>query len=296
LKPSNATRFITHYASTQRHEPSLVLPKRWNAAPRWAITLRPWPRAITWISCFRLSLSQRRIHRSHPGQRPPQDERIQARFPIGSNSSERLYWPGWAGGFSGPKRSRNSRPSGSRFDLTPNQWDFGRSQVGARGQAQSFRFTNQGEEPFSRVSVRIAENILGSLLGRIISKGATYQGVYNFKIEDNRCKVTLNPGEKCEIVVRFMPSSAGNRRGTLQVSVDDRLATASLSGEGVGAQPQPRRVWRCVNGKIEYLDARECQRREGNHTPTRRRPGADAAPSGDRCVSRRAGWWCMLGQ
>ena len=85
--------------------------------------------------------------------------------------------------------------------------------------------------------------------------------------EDNRCKVTLNPGEKCEIVVRFMPSSAGNRRGTLQVSVDDRLATASLSGEGVGAQPQPRRVWRCVNGKIEYLDARECQRREGESYP-----------------------------
>jgi hypothetical protein len=89
----------------------------------------------------------------------------------------------------------------------------------------------------------------------------------DFKIEDNRCKVTLNPGEKCEIVVRFMPSSVGNRRGTLQVSVDDRLATASLSGEGVGAQPQARRVWCCVNGKIEYLDARECQRREGESYP-----------------------------
>ena len=85
--------------------------------------------------------------------------------------------------------------------------------------------------------------------------------------EDNRCKVTLNPGEKCEIVVRFMPSSAGNRRGTLQVSVDDRLATASLSGEGVGAQPQPRRAWCCVNGKIENLDTRECQLRKGESYP-----------------------------
>jgi hypothetical protein len=35
---------------------------------------------------------------------------------------------------------------------------------------------------------------------------------------------------------------------------------------------------------------------EANHTLTRRRPGADAAPSGDRCVSRRAVWWCMLGK
>ena len=92
-------------------------------------------------------------------------------------------------------------------------------------------------------------------------------GGYNFKIEDNRCNVTLNPGENCEIVVRFMPSSGGKLRGTLQVSVGDRLATASLSGEGVGAQPQPRRAWCCVNGKIEHLDARECQRREGESYP-----------------------------
>ena len=175
-----------------------------------------------------------------------------------------------AGGGQGEARlsgaARRARTM-SRFDLTPNQWDFGQSQVGARGQAQSFRLTNQGEEPFSPASVRIAENILGSLLGRIISKGATYQGVYNFKIEDNRCKVTLNPGEKCEIVVRFMPSSVGKRRGTLQVSVGDRLATASLSGAGVGAQPQPRIVWCCVNWNIERLDARECQRRKGVSYP-----------------------------
>ena len=32
------------------------LPKRWNAAPRWAITPRPRPRATIWIGCFRPSL------------------------------------------------------------------------------------------------------------------------------------------------------------------------------------------------------------------------------------------------
>jgi uncharacterized protein DUF4062/centrosomal CEP192-like protein/NB-ARC domain-containing protein len=174
-----------------------------------------------------------------------------------------------AGGGQGEARlsgaAKRARPK-SRFDLTPNQWDFGRSQIGARGQAQSFRLTNQGEEPFSRVRVRIDENILDSLLGQLTGKGATNQGSYNFKIEENRCDVTLNPGDYCEIVVRFMPRSGGNLRGRLQVSVDDRLATASLSGVGVGA-PQPRKVWCCVNGKIEYLDARECQRREGESYP-----------------------------
>jgi hypothetical protein len=154
----------------------------------------------------------------------------------------------------------------SRFVLTPNQWDFGRLQVDARGQAQSFRLTNQGEEPFSIGRVRIDENIPGSLIGQYINKGATNQGGYNFNI-DNRCNGTLNPGGDCEILVRFMPRSAGKLRGTLQISIGDRVATASLSGEGVGVQPQPRRAWCCVNGKIENLDANECRRREGESYP-----------------------------
>ncbi len=41
----------------------------------------------------------------------------------------------------------------------------------------------------------------------------------------------------------------------------------SLSGASVVEQPQPIRVWCCVNGKIEYIDARECQRREGESYP-----------------------------
>jgi uncharacterized protein DUF4062/centrosomal CEP192-like protein/NB-ARC domain-containing protein len=156
-----------------------------------------------------------------------------------------------------------------RFVLTPNQWDFGRLQVGARGQAQSFRLTNQGEEPFSNIRVKIVENILGSLLGQLMSKEATYQGGSNFKIEDNRCNVTLKPGENCEIVVRFIPRLGGRLRGSLQVSVGDGAATASLSGEGVGAQPQPQpgRGWCCVNGKIENLNSRECRQREGKSYP-----------------------------
>src|SRR4030095_6519225 len=153
-----------------------------------------------------------------------------------------------------------------RFDLTPNQWDFGRSQVGARSQAQSFRLTNRGEEPFSVASVRINESVLDSLLGRYINKGATNQGSSNFSIE-NRCHGTLNPGGACELVVRFMPRSAGKLLGTLQISVGDSFATASLSGAGVGAQPQPGRAWCCVNGTIENLDARECRRREGESSP-----------------------------
>jgi len=152
--------------------------------------------------------------------------------------------------------------SKSRFVLTPNQWDFGRSQVGARSQAQSFRLTNQGEEPFSIGRVRIDENILGSLIGRYINKGATNQGSSNFNIE-NRCNGTLNPGSACEIVVRFMPRSAGKLRGTLQISVGDRFATASLSGAGVGGQTQSKIGWCCVSGRIEDLDAHECQRRKG---------------------------------
>jgi Domain of unknown function (DUF4062)/Abnormal spindle-like microcephaly-assoc'd, ASPM-SPD-2-Hydin/NB-ARC domain len=154
----------------------------------------------------------------------------------------------------------------SRFDLTPNQWDFGRLQVDARSQAQSFRLTNRGEEPFIVASVRINESVLGSLLGRDINKGATNQGSSNFNIE-NRCNGTLNPGSACEIVVRFMPRLAGKLRGTLQISIGDSFATASLSGVGVGAQPQPRRAWCCVSGRIEDLDARECQRRKGASYP-----------------------------
>ncbi len=161
--------------------------------------------------------------------------------------------------------AKGARPKAG-FVLTPNQWDFGRLQVGARSQDQSFRLTNQGEEPFSVGRVRIDENVLGSLPGRYINKGATNQGGYNFNI-DNRCNGTLNPGGACEILVRFMPRSAGKLRGTLQISIGDRVATASLSGEGVGVQSQPRRAWCCVNGKIENLDARECRLRKGESYP-----------------------------
>jgi hypothetical protein len=156
--------------------------------------------------------------------------------------------------------------SKSRFVLTPSQWDFGRLQVGARSQDQSFRLTNQGEGPFSVARVRIDENVLGSLPGQYIPKGATNQGGYNFNI-DNRCNGTLNPGGSCEILVRFMPRSAGKLRGTLQISIGDSVATASLSGEGVGAQPRPKRGWCCVKGRIEDLDAPECRRREGESYP-----------------------------
>jgi hypothetical protein len=159
-----------------------------------------------------------------------------------------------------------SRPR-IKFDLTPSAWDFGRWQVGARSQAQSFRLTNQGDAPFSGVRVIITEGLIGSLLGELAGKGTTVQLSDNFKIEDNRCKEPLNPRGDCEIVIRFTPRSARRLSGTLQVSVGGVSARASLNGEGVGEQPPSRRGWCCINGRIEDLDPRECGRREGRSYP-----------------------------
>src|SRR5262249_14450779 len=103
-----------------------------------------------------------------------------------------------------------------KFDLTPKQWDFGRSQVGARGQAQSFTLINLGEEPFWIGPVIINEKFPG-----------------NFMIVDNRCNVTLNPGNKCDVVVRFIPRSGCKMLATLQIPVGKLFATASLSSAGV---------------------------------------------------------------
>jgi len=56
-------------------------------------------------------------------------------------------------------------------------------------------------------------------------------------------------------------------RRALERALARFIATASLSGAGVGARPQPIRAWCCVNGKIENLDARGRQRREGESYP-----------------------------
>jgi hypothetical protein len=159
-----------------------------------------------------------------------------------------------------------SRPR-IKFDLTPSAWDFGRWQVGANSQAQSFRLTNQGDAPFGGVRVIIIEGIVGSLLGALAGKGTTVQLSDNFKIVDNRCNVTLNPGDNCEIVARFTPRLARRLSGTLQVSVGGVSARASLNGEGVGEQAPTRRGYCCINGRIEDLDPRECRRREGRSFP-----------------------------
>ena len=125
-----------------------------------------------------------------------------------------------AGGGQGEARliGASKRPlTMPNFKLTPPRWDFGRWQVGRASQAQIFTLINQGEMPFSIGPVIINPN----------------QSGYNFKIEDNRCNVTLNPGNKCNVVVRFIPRSGGYLFGTLQIPVGKRLATASLSGAGV---------------------------------------------------------------
>ena len=147
--------------------------------------------------------------------------------------------------------------------------------------------------------MKIVENILGSMLGQLISKGATYQGGSNFKIEDNRCNVALNPGENCEIVVRFMPRLGGRLRGTLQVSVGDGAATASLSGER-RAQPSPSQeeAGAASTGRSRISTRESAGGEKANHTLTRRRPGADAArqvtvvfpaePSGGVCLASKS--------
>src|SRR5262249_14999208 len=98
----------------------------------------------------------------------------------------------------------------------------------------------------------------------------------DFKLSPDCANSALQPGQECRLNLTFTPQVRAGRANK------DRFSSASLvvrhnagsgqdetrlSGAGVDAQPQSKRGWCCVSGKIEDLDARECRRREGASYP-----------------------------
>jgi hypothetical protein len=107
-------------------------------------------------------------------------------------------------------------------ELSKKALDFGRLDVGARGQPASVTLTNAGTGPFTIASVTIAGSnpsdfVLGSGAGCAAG-------------------LRLDAGASCTLQVVFMPQSPGDRSATLEVRAGTALI-ASVSLHGVAVEP-----------------------------------------------------------
>jgi hypothetical protein len=100
--------------------------------------------------------------------------------------------------------------------IVPGSFDFGVQAAGSRSAPHVFTVTNSGTAQlgFDRVSLG------GSELDQFVISGDDCSGAL------------LNPGEKCEVRVRFAPDSPGAKAATLRVSGDAPTVVATLSGTG----------------------------------------------------------------
>jgi hypothetical protein len=100
--------------------------------------------------------------------------------------------------------------------IAPGNFDFGVQATGSRSAPHVFTVTNSGTAQlgFDRVSLG------GSELDQFVISGDDCSGAL------------LNPGQNCEVRVRFAPDSAGAKQATLRVSGDAPTVVATLSGTG----------------------------------------------------------------
>ena len=210
---TNKDRAPSVWAITKRRAD--YLPKRWNAAPRWAITPRPQPRATIWIGCFRPSLSHRRILGAIQGQRAPQDEGIRARFPVGSNSSERQA-TGMGGWFFWPE---------AKPQFTPERLSFLNQPLNQPSAQRTVTLTNPGAQELAIDEMRID----GAAAG-------------DFTIVSDDCRGRrLARGEKCSVSLVFTPRGAGGREASLKLigRPADLLPELTLSGVATSTPTSP---------------------------------------------------------
>ena len=106
---------------------------------------------------------------------------------------------------------------GEGLAITPLSKDFGNIAVGASA-TQSFTVINMASA--------IASSLVTSIGGADASQ---------FVISANTCGgASLSAGGTCSVVVQFAPSAPGGKTATLTVSGSTGLASATLTGSGVG--------------------------------------------------------------
>jgi hypothetical protein len=144
----------------------------------------------------------------------------------------------------------------AKLTITPRNLDFGSATA---GKTLTVCLRNDGEAELQ--------------IGEITLVGADPG---DFKMSPNCANSALQPGQECRLNLSFTPQVRAGRanqdrfystRLVIQHNAGGGQGEARLSGAAKGAQPQARRAWCCVNGKIENLDARECRLRKGESYP-----------------------------
>ena len=114
--------------------------------------------------------------------------------------------------------------NGSSVTVSPSALGFGSQATGTTSAAQNVTVTNTGTAaaPITTVST---------------------SGDFS---QTNTCGTSLAAGASCTVAVRFAPTAAGNRTGTLTITAAGVTSTVPLSGTGVApgpiAQPEPDRA------------------------------------------------------
>lgn len=109
-----------------------------------------------------------------------------------------------------------------RLEIAPDMFSFGKVQVGGSSAAQRFAVTNTDSLP------------TGVLRASMNEMGAEIRMERTLVISDDSCSdISLQPGQTCEVWIRFAPRSAGARVGYLNVGSTSSSTSARLEGTGI---------------------------------------------------------------
>jgi hypothetical protein len=110
------------------------------------------------------------------------------------------------------------QPAPAQPTVTPSSMSFSNQAVGTESTAQTVTLGNTGEMPLG-----IQQYVV--------------QGDF---VQSNGCGGFVDPGELCTIQVRFRPTAAGSRAGTLTLGTTGEPAQKAVSLAGTAFQPIPQ--------------------------------------------------------
>src|SRR2546423_14553237 len=110
-----------------------------------------------------------------------------------------------------------SKDSPAQVSLSPSSVTLGKQLMGTISGTKPITVSNAGT-------------------GKITIKSASTSG--DFAIRTTTCKTSLAAGAKCTYNIQFRPVQDGVRNGTLSVSYDTSVVTATLSATGARGQPR----------------------------------------------------------
>lgn len=132
-----------------------------------------------------------------------------------------IVWMSTRGHGQGRGQGSSGRTRAPSFSVAPSSADFGDQTVATSSAVQTFTVTDDGDTALSISAV-------------VLDSADSDQ----FAIEEDECSgISLEPGDRCEVGVRFVPSRTGPLATNLQFSDDASDSPQAVALEGNGLPP-----------------------------------------------------------